>query len=214
MNTTVIIAHPYRIFRQGLHGVLNTSKEVQVVGETDNGREALELVQSVKPHVALIDAALEAPDCISTTQSIAKEAPHTRVIVLSINGDQWRATHVLQAGACGILRKDCEPDELIQAVQRVAAGRIFLSPGIAESVVELQVHPNRVRSMANLTPRQREVLRLMAEGKCSKEIAAELSISSKTVHCHRLELMAKLQIFNVAGLTKYAVIEGLTPLEV
>ena len=96
----------------------------------------------------------------------------------------------------------------------MAAGRIFLSPGIAESVVELQVHPNRVRSMANLTPRQREVLRLMAEGKCSKEIAAELSISSKTVHCHRLELMAKLQIFNVAGLTKYAVIEGLTPLEV
>ena len=102
----------------------------------------------------------------------------------------------------------------MQAVHRVAAGHIFLSPGIAESVVEMHVHSNRARSVSNLTPRQRDVLRLMAEGKGSKEIAAVLSISSKTVHCHRLELMERLQIFNVAGLTKYAVIEGLTRLEV
>ena len=213
MSISVLIAHPYRIFRHGIHALL-ASSELQLVGEAENGRVALELVARLKPDVALLDAALEDPDCVSTTQSIVQKMPHTRVIVLSINGDHWRASQVLEAGACGVLGKDCEADELVQAVQRVALGRIFLSPGIAESVVEQHVHPGRARSVANLTPRQREVLRLMAQGKCAKEIAAELSISSKTVACHRTDLMEKLQIFNVAGLTKYAVLEGLAVLDV
>ena len=133
MQTSIIVAHPYRIFRRGLHALLNNINEMQVVGEAENGRNALAVVNAFKPQVALIDIALEDCDCVEATQSIVREAARTRVIVLSINGDNRHATQVLQAGASGILRKDCETEELIQAVQRVAAGQTVHSRAYAGS---------------------------------------------------------------------------------
>ncbi len=187
-----------------------------VAGEAGNGREAVELVGQIIPDVVVMDLTMPEMSGFEATRQIVAEHPGTRVLALSMHSDKRFVAQALNAGASGYLLKDCALEELIRAINVVIAGQVYLSPGIAETVVNTYVrHPEALRltTLSTLTPREREVLQLVAEGRSSKTIAETLNVSSKTVEFHRQQIMHKLKIDNVAGLIKYAIREGLTSVE-
>jgi two-component system response regulator NreC len=217
MSVRIILAEDHRITREGLVNLLKERPDMEVVGEAENGREAVRLARELSPDLVIMDVTMPDLNGIDATRIITSGSNKTKVIALSMYSDKQFVQGMIQAGASGYLLKDCAFEELVSAIQAVIHGDTYLSPGIAGIVV--QDYLNKLttdRSSADtvLTNREREVLQLIAEGNSTKEIAARLSVSVKTVETHRRQIMEKLGIFSIAELTKYAIREGLTSLHI
>ena len=216
MPIRVLLADDHDVVRSGLKMLLEQEGDIEVVGDAANGQAAVELARKMRPHVVVMDISM--PDLTGTaaTRRIRKEAKGVKVLALSAHTDRRFVSDMLEAGANGYLPKSCAAEELVNAIREIHSGGTYLSPKIAGVVVErfVKARPRPWDSAKeDLTPREREVLQLIAEGKSSKEIGAAFHISARTVETHRQRIMAKLGIRTVAGLTKYAIREGLTMLE-
>ena len=215
MSIKILLADDHAIMRQGLRSLIEKQPDMEVVGEAEDGRKAIELVRELVPDIVIMDITMPDLNGVEATRKITGELPKVKVIALSINSNRRFVTDMLGAGATSYVLKECLFDELVQAIQAVAAGHSYLSSRITGIVVEDYV--NRMATvadspLASLTGREREVLQLVAEGVSTKQIALKLHVSTKTVEANRRQIMEKLDIHTVAELTRYAVREGLTPL--
>lgn len=207
----VLLADDHALVRAGIRALLETFPEVRVVAETGDGREAVELAAK-GVNIVLMDIGLPGLNGLEATARIVKEHPQVKVVILSMHANDEYIRQALQAGAAGYLLKDAAPVELDFALRAVAHGDTYLSPAISKRVIEdyLAQAPARADAAAQLlTARQREILQLIAEGRSTKQIAALLGVSVKTVETHRADLMERLGIHDLAGLVRYALREGL-----
>ena len=217
MNTKLLLVDDHKVMRHGIRSLLEKEAGMEVLEETNNGRTAIELARNLSPDVIIMDIAMHDLNGVEATRQITTELPEVKVIMLSMHSDRQMVADALQAGASGYLLKDCEFEELVRAIQTVVSNRTYLSPEIADILVENFVRkssPSESSASSILTPREREVLQLLAEGNSTKEIATSLCLSTKTVETHRRQMMEKLNIYNVAHLVKYAISQGLTSLAV
>lgn len=207
----VVLADDHGMMRDGLRAVLERAG-VQVLGEAATGYEAIEQARRWRPNVVVMDVGMPQLNGIDATRLIAAEMPSVKVIGLSMNADRRYVNAMLDAGAMGYLLKNSASDELLVALQAVTQGGMYVSPAIARVVAPSTDAgaPGRPTQGRPLSPREREVLQLIAEGRSSKEIAAALGIAVTTVETHRRQLMEKLSLHTIAELTKYAIREGLT----
>ncbi len=216
MTARVLIADDHGIVREGLRTLIERESDMEVVAEAEDGAEAVRVALEVAPNVVIMDIAMPELNGMEATRRIVAEAPGVKVLALSMHSDKRFVAEILKAGASGYLLKDCAFEELARAIRAVVAGQTYLSPAIAGIVAEGYVRrlsASDSSAFSVLTPREREVLQLMAEGWPTKRIASRLHVSVKTVETHRRQIMQKLDIHSVAELTKYAVREGLTSLE-
>lgn len=208
----VLIVDDHAIVREGLKAVLQIDPRLQVVGEAANGKQAIQMVRSLEPHVVLLDLVMPVMDGIEATRQISTQWPASRVLVLSSYPERDLVERALAAGATGYLLKHSASGEVLRAIHQVHKGAAFFSTPIARMLSNLSNTPPPGKSIftaqTQLTPRQGEVLRLIAEGNCNKEIATDMGISIKTVEKHRQELMTRLNIHTIAGLTRYALAKG------
>ncbi len=216
MSLRIILADDHRLLRQGLRALLEDEADFEVVGEAENGHEAVRLCKQLRPDLVVMDVGMPQLNGMEATRQILADNTQVRVLALSMHSDRRFAAGMLQAGAAGYLLKDAALEELVRAIRTVAAGKTYLSPAITEVVMEDYVQ--RLGAVEGgafsvLSAREREVLQALAEGKSTREIAAALHVSVKTIETHRQQIMNKLDIHSVAELTKYAVREGLTSLE-
>lgn len=215
MKPKILIADDHRLFRDGLKALLEKQTDMQVVGETANGIATVKTTLEKKPDIVLMDISMPELNGIEATRQIIESRPDTKVIVLSMHSDQRYILECLKVGAVGYILKDCPTEELLTAIRAVANNQVYLSRKITESVVRDYINLNKGGSsqvFAVLSPREREVLQLLAEGKSTKEIAEKLNVSVKTIETHRKQIMDKLNMRSIAELTKYAIREGLTSL--
>ena len=215
MATRIVLADDHKIIRDGLRSLLDQQSDIEVVSEAGDGRTAIERVRTLAPDVVVMDIGMPGLNGIEATRRIVAESPGVKVIGLSIHSDKRFVAGLLSAGASRYLPKDCAFEELAQAVRTVAANQVYLSPTITGMVVKDYVqHLSTTDSsdLIALTNREREVLQLLAEGMTTKQIALQLSMSTKTVETHRQHLMQKLDLHSIAELTKYAIRTGLTSL--
>ena len=214
MRRTVILADDHQIIREGLRRLLEQEKNLEVVAEAEDGRVAVELAKKLSPDLVVMDIGMPELNGVEATRQITADGGNTKVIALSMHSQAQFVGRMLEAGASGYLLKDCAAEELVKAIRVVLANRIYLSQAIAGVVVEDYISCRRASvnhsTGTDLTTREREVLQLIAEGNSTKEIAASLHVSVKTVETHRQHVMEKLDIHNIAGLTKYAIREGIT----
>ncbi len=213
---SVVIADDHQIVRDGLRALLSQQSDLELVGEAETGRELLARVRQVKPAVVVMDISMPDLNGIEAARQLHDISPDTKIVALSMHVDRRMISAMLSAGARGYIPKDAAFDEVAQAIRQVAAGRTYLSPSIADVVVEGYVQQTAVDDssvFAVLSPREREVLQLVAEGQGTRGIAERLHISVKTVETHRRQIMGKLNLHTVPELTKYAIREGLTSLE-
>ncbi len=212
----ILIADDHRLFRDGLRTLLDKEKDFRVVAETTDGAETVVRVCELKPDIVLMDVSMPGLNGIEAVRKILSRCGRVSIVMLSMHSDRRFVVESLRAGAMGYLLKDCAFEELLQAIRTVSAGKIHLSRPINDSVVSDYVAlatASQRSAFTVLSAREREVLQLVAEGKSTKEIADRLNVSVKTVETHRKQIMDKLDIRSVAELTKYAIREGLTPLE-
>ncbi len=216
MSIRILLADDHKIVRDGLRTLIEKEAGMEVIGEAENGRKALKMAQKIRPSVVIMDVTMPDMNGIEATRKIVTEIPGVKVIALSMHSDRRFVLGMLEAGASGYLMKDCAFDELAKAVRSIATGHTYLSPSIADVIVKGYLDKvNEKISVARspLTQREREILQLLAEGQSSKEIAAHLGVSVKTVETHRRNMMQKLNMRSVAELTKYAIREGLISVE-
>ncbi|HEV2208365.1 MAG TPA: response regulator transcription factor [Verrucomicrobiae bacterium] len=210
----VLLADDHVVVRQGLRALLESEPDIEIVGEADNGRQATQLVRNLSPDVALIDIAMPVLNGLEATRQITRGSPSTRVLVLSSYSDDEYVQQVTEAGAAGYLVKQTAANDLLKAIREAHKGNAFFSPSIAKRLrdqcreVFVRGQPSKRRT-DHLTSREAEVLQLIAEGRANKQIAAELCISIKTVEKHRQQVMNKLGIHDVAGLTRHAIAKGI-----
>jgi DNA-binding NarL/FixJ family response regulator len=214
----ILLADDHTLVRAGLRALLESIGDVSEVIETGDGRQALELVLTRPPDVALLDIAMPGMNGLELTGRIAREASRVRVVILSMHSTPSHVAQALRAGAVGYLLKDSAAEELALALRAVTRGETYLSPAISRQVVDGFL--GRVTTPGDpaidpevLTPRQREILQLVAEGKSSKEVATLLGLSAKTVEAHRSQIMDRLGIHDLAGLVRYAIRSGLVSAE-
>jgi len=203
----VLLADDHALVRAGMRALLAELPGIEVVAETGDGREALRLVRERKPDIALLDISMPELNGLEVVGRIAHDHPNTRAIILSMHGDDESVRRALVAGAAGYLLKNSDRRELELALRAVARGDTWLSPSVTKRVVA--TYMQGASPDAVLTPRQREVLQLVAEGHSNKEIASRLNVALKTVETHRTELMDRLGIHGVASLVRYAIQVGL-----
>ncbi|MBI4780733.1 MAG: response regulator transcription factor [Oscillatoriophycideae cyanobacterium NC_groundwater_1537_Pr4_S-0.65um_50_18] len=211
----VLIVDNHAMVRAGFRALLQSLEDIEVVGEAGDGREALRLVALHQPAIVLMDIAMPDMNGLEATARLKKEFLDVRVIILSMHANEEYVYQALRAGAMGYLLKDGGTSELELAIQAITHGETYLSPTVSKHVIN--DYMRRVSTESNpieqLTPRQREILQLIAGGKSTKEIAEALYISVKTVETHRMQLMDRLDIHDVAGLVRYAIRTGLVLLE-
>ncbi len=210
----VLIADDHQIVRDGLRSLLEKESDIQVIGEAKEGRTTLRMVRDLAPQVVIMDVAMPDLNGIEATIQIKKEFPEVKVIGLSMHDDRRFVLKMIKAGASGYLIKDCAFKELAGAIRVVAVhNKIYLSPGITDIMVQNYISGSPAGEsiiFSVLSPREREVLQLIAEGKTSNQIAEQLHVSVKTVETHRATILNKLNIRSVAELTKFAIREGIT----
>jgi len=206
----VLLADDHALVRAGLRKLLESLSGVAIVGEAGDGREALALVASKNPDLVLLDITMPGLNGLEAAERIGREHPGTRVILLSMHASEEHVLRALRAGAAGYLPKDAALEELELAINAVRRGEIYLSPAVSRHVSDYVRRTGaETEPRESLTPRQREILQLIAEGQSTKRIAGTLGVSVKTVETHRSQLMEKLDIHDVAGLVRYAIRIGL-----
>ena len=213
MSIRILLADDHVIFREGMRSLLAREPDIEVVGGAENGRETVRLARELTPDVVVMDITMPDLNGMEATRQIKKEIPDTKVLCLSMHSDRRYVLDMFRAGVSGYLLKNCAYKELSQAIHSVAANQVYISPQIAHIVVNesiAQQPPAESSVQSILTPREREVLQLIAEGRNTKQMALSMHLSTKTIEAHRRRLMKKLKIRSVAELTKYAVSEGLT----
>jgi DNA-binding NarL/FixJ family response regulator len=214
---TTIVADDHQIVIEGLRALLAKQMDISCVGEAQDGRQALDLVRELRPDIAIMDVGMPGLNGIDATRHIIDEFPQTRVMLLSMHAGRDYVSEALAAGATGYVVKDTAFEDLVRAIRIVAEGGVFLSQSVVHGV--LDDYRNRMSGEVSapgpdaLSPREREVLQLVAEGRSAKETAAILHLSAKTVDGYRRQIMDKLGIYSIAGLVKYAIREGLTSAE-
>ncbi len=211
MQTTILVADDHLIVRQGLKRLLSKREDFRVVGEAADGEEAVILAGRTEPDVVLMDISMPRLSGIDATRRIRKNSDHTKVLALSMHDSQSYVEEALRAGAAGYVHKNSSIEDLFAAIDAVREGESYLSPLITQQVVDAIAHPGDrpASALSTLTEREREVLKLIAEGLSSKEIAAQLGVSLKTIESHRANLMDKLDIHKVSGLVRFAIRAGL-----
>jgi DNA-binding NarL/FixJ family response regulator len=213
MSIKVLIADDHQIMREGLRSLLEKEIDIQVLGEAEDGRMIQRMARELRPDVIIMDVAMPDLNGIEATRQIVAELPGVKIIALSMHDDRRFVLNMLKAGASGYMLKDCAFKDLAKAIRVVMSDKTFLSHEVADIVVKdylSTTQPIESSAFCLLSPREREVLQLIAEGKTSALIGESLHISIKTVETHRQQIMVKLKIKSIAELTKYAIREGLT----
>ena len=210
---SIVLADDHTIMREGLRALLTADSNLEVVGEARDGREAVRCVERLGPDLLLMDLSMPRMSGMDAIREIKKRYPETKIIALTVHKTEEYLLSTLQAGADGFVLKDATHGELITAIKNVMGGKSYLSPGVSEKIIEGYLKGKKsiqsLSSWESLSQREREVLKLIAEGYKNKEIAEDLCISLKTVEKHRANLMKKLDLHNAAALTVYAVDKGL-----
>ena len=214
-KVSVLIADDHVIVREGLRVLLEEHGDIAIVGEASNGQEAVELSKALNPEIVLMDIAMPLLDGIEATSHIKQANPDTKVLALTMYTTEEYVLRMLKAGASGYLVKTSTPDDLIAAIEAVRAGEVFLSPSVSHVVLRdyLRRTDEKQDGIDLLTPREKEVLQLVAEGHTNRQTAELLGVSVKTVNIHRTNIMTKLDIHKVAGLVRYAIGKGMIKLE-
>jgi DNA-binding NarL/FixJ family response regulator len=216
MAINIVLADDHKVLRHGLSQAIKSEQDMEIIGQAENGYEAIKLAQELVPDIMIMDIAMPELNGIEATRQILKTHPQIKIIALSMHSNKKFIHEMFKAGARGYLLKDCEYAELINAIRIVMQNKTYLSPSITGVVIEnymMQGAPENQNAFAVLSDREREVLQLIAEGKTTKQIARMLHVSPKTVEGHRTRIMHKLDIDSIANLTKYAIREGLTSAE-
>lgn len=216
MSARIIIADDHKIVRDGLRALLEKDAGVEVIAEAEDGRMAVRLARQMTPDVVIMDIGMPDLNGIDATRQIVAEVSGVKVVALSMHSDRRFVAQMFKAGASAYLLKDCAFEELSRAVKAVLANQTYLSPEITGPIMEDYVRhlaKSDVSGFSVLTPREREIIQLLAEGNTSRQIASSLHLSVKTVETHRQQIMSKLNVHSVADLIKYAIREGLTSLE-
>ena len=216
MTIRLLLVDDHELMRQGLRSILDRDPDVEVIGEAASGREAVELARTLSPDVVVMDVAMKDLNGIEATRQIRAECRGVKVIALSSHSDSRYVNAILDAGACGYLLKANAYDDLRRALEAASQGKSYLCPDVTQAVVGASLSGTGLptdSAHGSLSPREMEVLQLLAEGLTSPQIGRRLFVATTTVDSHRRKIMHKLGIHNVADLTKYAVREGLTPLD-
>ena len=211
MLINILLVDDHTIVRSGLNQLIQLEDGMKVVGQAESGLEAIQLVRELSPDVVIMDISMSDINGIDATHTIIRDFRKVKVIALSMHSSKKFVREMFNAGASGYLLKTCKFDELVEAIHAVMSGKSYISPEISNVVLDNFVR-NKTEEQA-LSKRERQVLQLLAEGNTTKQIGAKLYISPKTVEAHRLRVMEKLEIYNVAELTRYAIQEDLIALE-
>jgi len=212
MSYSILLADDHQMFREGLKAVLQSETDFLVAGEAENGIEAVEQSRELAPDVVLMDISMPELNGIEATRRIHEESPDIKIIILSMHTEKHFILGALKAGAAGIVVKSSASAELVTAIETVLSGKTYLSPCVSNVLVQNFLESGTDAGEKVLSPRERQVLQLIAMGNGAKEIGHQLSISNKTVEAHRMQLMNKLNIHNVPDLVKYAIREGMVEL--
>lgn len=213
MSIRILLADDHKIMREGLKALLDDAPDIEIVGLAANGREAVQRAAELRPDVVVMDLNMPEMDGIEATRQLLVADPAARVLILSMVIDRDCVLECLKAGAKGYLVKDCAAEELQNAIHALAAGESFLCTKIAQVVISDYVHRSKEEAVVTetvLSRREQEILRMISDGRNTKEIAFTFECSVKTIEVHRMNIMKKLDLYSVAELTKYALREGLT----
>ncbi len=205
----VLLAEDHTILRKGLCSLLNNNEGIEIVGEAENGRDALMLVEKYHPDIVLMDISMPILNGLEATRQIKKRFPQSHIIILTMHTNEEYIYEIIKSGASGYVIKKAAPEELVRAIHAVSQGKSFFSASVSNKIVE-KLYQNKndqenKLEFPSLTSREREVLQLIAEGHTNRKIADILFISQKTVEVHRFHIMTKLDLHSVASLTKYAI---------
>lgn len=208
----LLIADDHTLLRDGMRALLESTERIKVVAEANDGIEVMELLKKHQPDIVLMDIGMPRMNGLDATKLITQNYSETRVLILSMHANEEYALRALRAGASGYILKEARKQELLHAIETVAAGGTYLTPKVSRHVIDNYVQSvgSNKSPLEKLTPRQRETLKLIAEGRSNKEIASMLDLSIKTVETHRTQLMERLDIHDVAGLVRFAIKSGLT----
>ena len=210
----VLVVDDHPVVRKGLLTCLANKPTVKVVGEAANGEEAIQKTKELEPDVLLMDIDMPQKDGLAVTEELRKAMPKVKVLVLSSHSHRDYVLRIIRAGARGYVLKDTPPDDLVRAIEAVDVGEAFFSPPVAKIALNQYVEESdKDAPLGRLSERERQVLALIAEGKSNKEIAVALNIGVRTTETHRERIMRKLDIHSVAGLTKFAIVNGIVSLE-
>ena len=210
----VLIVDDHPVVRRGLWSCLENRPNLKIVGEATNGHEAMKQIAALLPDVVLMDIAMPEMDGLQVTEKLHKEKPELKVLVLSVSSNRESVLRIIRAGARGYVLKEAPPEELVKAIELVNNGEAFFSPPVARIALNQYVSElDETDPASRLSDREREVLILIASGKSNKEIASDLGIGVRTIETHRERIMRKLEIRSVAGLTKFAIANGLVSLD-
>jgi two-component system nitrate/nitrite response regulator NarL len=209
----VLVVDDHPVVRKGLHSCLANRENLKVVGEAADGAEAILKVKELDPDVVLMDINMPGVDGLQVTETLRKDSPRTRVLILSVHDTRDYVMRIVKAGARGYILKDAPPDELVRAIEAISNGEAYFSPSVAKIALNQYVAEADTNDpLTRLSDREREVLVEIAEGRSNKEIASNLNIGVRTVETHRERIMRKLDIHSVAGLTKFAIAHGMVSL--
>lgn len=215
MSIKIMVVDEHKILREGLSSLINKQPNMKTIGEATDGREAIEIANKLSPDLVLMDVTMPNLNGIEATRKIKSKKPNIEIIALSLHSDRRYVLGMIDAGASGYLLKECAFDELVRAINTVMSGKKYLSPEISDVLVDEYINKDTLDKAviySKLTSRERETLQQIAEGKSTKDIAKDLSISIKTVETHRQHIKKKLKATSIAELTKIAIREGLTSL--
>ncbi len=210
---SIIIVDDHKILREGLKKLIENQPDMEVIGEANNGREAISIINRTDPQIVIMDVSMPGMNGMEASKQIVKDFPHIKIIALSMHVEKQFVEGMFAAGAMAYILKDCASEELVKAIHTVLKNKIYISADISDVVMEGYIESlsrDKKDTSSTLTSREREVLQLIVEGKKTKETAKILHTSIKTIETHRYNIMTKLNINNIACLTKYAIREGIT----